>query len=475
MIVPGPVETIHHQVSGGPGIIRRPARWPRFLGAYAVIHGIWLVMYALLGKGFAYAGFAHLYVGEVLLVLAGFALLNARRTVHLFNTPTGILLTCFLAWQTACMLPYLEIYGLDALRDSVIWAYAIFAWVTGALALRLSGFVKIAVARFVTFSKVFLVLGPTAFLASVYLRDWLPHWSDTSVSIPLVKGGEYCVHLAGIFAFVSVRLGRLSQWCLVPILAAAFLGMNVRGGLLAFMAAVGFSLLLRPRLERLALIFGASLLLIVAMAVVDLKIPTPKASREFSLSQLTNSVISMVSTTENTTLENTKKWRLMWWRKIWDYTVEGPYFWTGKGYGINLADSDGFQAGSKQEPLRSPHSSHLTLLARSGVPGFTLWVALQITWAGSMLIAHVRARRRGLETWASLFAWILTYWIAFMISAAFDVFLEGPMAGIPFWSLFGLGWGAQILFRSVLERFRISQVAVPAQRPRFRSMSPRSA
>ena len=26
-----------------------------------------------------------------------------------------------------------------------------------------------------------------------------------------------------------------------------------------------------------------------------------------------------------------------------DYTVFGDYFWTGKGFGINLADDDGFQ------------------------------------------------------------------------------------------------------------------------------------
>ena len=474
MIASGPAETIHRQVSGTPGVILRSARWPRFLGVYAVIHGVWLVMYALLGKGFAYAGFPPLYVGEMLLVLAAFALLNARRTVRLFNTPTGILLTCFIAWQTACMLPYLEIYGLDALRDSVVWAYALFAWTVAAMVLRLSRFLDKVIFQFAKFAKIFLFVGPLAFLASVYLRNWLPHWPGTTVSYRRPKGAIFCPP-RGIPAFVAAGLGGLSQWWLVLILADAFLSMSVRGGLLAFMAASAFALLLRPRLERLGLIFGAGLLLIVAMAVVDLKIPTPKASREFSLSQLSNSVISMVSDTENSTLENTKKWRLMWWSKIWDYTVDGPYFWMGKGYGINLADSDAFQVGTREEPLRSPHSSHVTFLARSGVPGFILWVALQATWAGSMLISHVRARRRGLETWAGLFAWLLAYWIAFMVSAAFDVFFEGPMAGIPFWSLFGLGWGAQILFRSVLERFRTSRVASAVQRPQFHVPSPRSA
>jgi hypothetical protein len=31
------------------------------------------------------------------------------------------------------------------------------------------------------------------------------------------------------------------------------------------------------------------------------------------------------------------------------------------------------------------------------------------------------------------------YWAAFLINATFDVFLEGPMGGIWFWSVFGTG------------------------------------
>src|SRR5207253_7812839 len=132
-------------------------------------------------------------------------------------------------------------------------------------------------------------------------------------------------------------------------------------------------------------------------------------------------------------------------------------------YGVNLADDDGFQVGSREEPLRSPHSSHITFLARSGVPGFLLWAALQVVWAGSMLAAHLRARRGGMKAWSSLFAWILSYWTAFMVSAAFDVFFEGPMAGIPFWSLFGLGWGAEVLFRSAVRHQSLSPVAIVAR------------
>lgn len=52
----------------------------------------------------------------------------------------------------------------------------------------------------------------------------------------------------------------------------------------------------------------------------------------------------------------------------------------------------------------------------------------------------------------SFFSWLIAYWLAFMVSASFDVFLEGPMAGIPFWSLFGMGWGAHVIFRTHLKQ-----------------------
>ncbi|MEI9814155.1 MAG: hypothetical protein WDO18_16585 [Acidobacteriota bacterium] len=112
-----------------------------------------------------------------------------------------------------------------------------------------------------------------------------------------------------------------------------------------------------------------------------------------------------------------------------------------------MADSDGFQVGSKDEPLRSPHNSHLTFLARSGVPGFIFWVLIQGTWFCMMLRGVFASFPDGFALWPGLFAWLSAYWIAFTVSASFDVFLEGPMAAIPFWSLFGLGWGSYILFK----------------------------
>ncbi len=425
--------------------------WPRLLSAYAITHGAWLVLYALLGKGFAYAGFAPFYVGELLLLLALLAVLGSGRLVALIRTPLGVIMLTFLLWQLACLLPYISTYGIDSLRDSAIWGYAVFAWVAAALVLRLPGFLRAVLSAFRRFLPFFLVLAPIAWLATLYLPDWLPKWPGTVVTLPMIKGGEFCVHLAGMLALLLQIARNARPWWIFLILADVILAMRVRGGLLAFIVASALAVLLRPRLDRFLVILGTGVLIVTTMAAFDIRFEAPAVGRELSLEQLDQSLRSVVSDSEMVHLEGTKRWRLMWWGVIWEYTVDGPYFWTGKGYGVNLADSDGFQVGSREEPLRSPHSSHLTFLARSGVPGFCLWISLQLTWAGLMLRSYQRARLLGAVEWEGLFAWLLAYWAAFIVAAAFDVFLEGPMAGIPFWSIFGLGWGGHVLFCSQLQ------------------------
>ena len=81
-------------------------------------------------------------------------------------------------------------------------------------------------------------------------------------------------------------------------------------------------------------------------------------------------------------LEGTRAWRLQWWQDIIDYTVHGRYFWTGKGFGINLADDDDYQGTVNGLPNRSPHNIQMTVLARAGVPGLVRLEPLAV---------HVRA------------------------------------------------------------------------------------
>jgi len=162
------------------------------------------------------------------------------------------------------------------------------------------------------------------------------------------------------------------------------------------------------------------------------------SGRPPTVEQLIENIRSLFTDVPDPGLEGTKNFRLAWWGTIVDYTVFGEHFWTGKGFGVNLADDDGFQS-TADGSLRAPHNSHLTVLARMGVPGFLLWVALQAAFAVGLLRALYASRLRGSTVLAGTAAWLLAYWVAMMIATSFDPYLEGPQGGIWYWVVIGAG------------------------------------
>ena len=125
----------------------------------------------------------------------------------------------------------------------------------------------------------------------------------------------------------------------------------------------------------------------------------------------------------------------------------GEPSWTGKGFGINLADDDGYQGTAWEGQLRSPHNGHLTMLARGGVPGLALWLLVHGVWAAEVINRYFQAKAAGQRRWQGLFLFLFLYWGAFMANASFDVFIEGPMGGIWLWTIYGVGLAAVWAYR----------------------------
>ncbi|MFN2382939.1 MAG: O-antigen ligase family protein [Gemmatimonadota bacterium] len=418
-------------------------RLPRLFLKAAVVM---LYGYAALGRGFAYMGVKPLYVGEVVLGLGLFAMLIGGGLGRVLRSPLAWLLLAFIGWGALNTIPYVGAYGVDALRDAVLWAYAGFALVLAAGLLR-TGWWDGAPALYARGLPWLLAWLPLAFLISEVWADELPKWPGTSVLIPDMKPGDVSVHLAGAAAFLVLGLyaglrpgvrSRLewlwwSLWLVGFLLAAS----QNRGGMLAVMVALAIVFVLRPSGRWMKIVFVAVVLATVAVAV-DFEVDIGRR-RAVSPRQLASNVLSLIGQESgDRMLSGTREWRQQWWRDIIDYTVHGDYFWRGKGYGVNLADADGYQV-EEDDSLRSPHNGHLTILARSGVPGFALWLLLQGTFGVSLLAAWWRARARGDNWWARVDLWILAYWVAFLVNASFDVYLEGPQGGIWFWCLFGFG------------------------------------
>ena len=96
-----------------------------------------------------------------------------------------------------------------------------------------------------------------------------------------------------------------------------------------------------------------------------------------------------------------------------------------------------------------------------GVPGLALWVAVQVTWVLAILNAYYKSRRKRDARWSGLFLFLGAFWLAFLINASFDVYLEGPMGGIWFWTVYGTGVGASGSLNAT-RKFCMTATAAPS-------------
>ncbi|MBN8639762.1 MAG: efflux RND transporter permease subunit, partial [Anaerolineae bacterium] len=372
------------------------------------------------------------------------ALLNVAKVLVEGIILVIVVLFVFLAWQVVCTIPYVSRYQFDTLRDAMLYGYALFALIIMLMT------PKRDVQRlFDLFGKLIPFILPWYPILFVLARTGaVPiQFPGAPNGIFYTKGSDIGVHLAGVGAYMLLQLDRrknLPPWLswfnwLMWSADVVLLGAMGRGIMVAVGACMGIVVLFRPfrsRWDR-PLILG---LLVISLLLVTGLYSTLKVdlglAREVSVEQLVENVTSIFGEGNNSAggLEGTKQWRLRWWTEIINYTFNGQYFWRGKGYGINLADSDGFQV-QEDNSLRSPHNGHLTFLARSGVPGFVLWVIFQAL----IVLRLLRyALQGGVNSERSRYAlWILAYLVAFGIEAAVDVFLEGPMGGIWFWAIIG--------------------------------------
>ncbi len=437
-----------------------------FLTAVSII----LLGYAFLGRGFAYLGIPPVYIGELILGLGIIMLMTYRGFTRIWRLPLSISLTLYIVWGAVRTVPYVTTYGLDSLRDGVVWAYSLYALAVGCALVWTRSEQRVA-QWYGRWLPLLLVWAPVAAVIYRLFLNALPRWPwGPGGGVPVLgfKGGDVAVHLSGAMAFLVLGLrhrrgahGHVGEWVCwlawcVAFMLVAFTGraafLTVAAAGLAVAALRPVSRWVRP------VALGTAIVLLGILSGFELDLGT---ARKVSVEQLAINLASLVSNTGESSVEGSKQWRLAWWQTIVGYTVFGPYFWTGKGFGINLADDDGFQVYADHS-LRSPHNSHLTILARAGVPGFVLWLVLQLNFAVRLLVAYRMTQEARKDELARHLLWIFVYWIAFMINATFDVFLEGPQGGIWFWCLFG--YGMALLYRSRYENRGASAQPLPAVR-----------
>lgn len=427
---------------------------------YCLLLAAVLCGYLFVGKGFAYQGIQPLLVGEVTLLLGAFAYLQSGLFFRSLETAASWFLVLLMSWVVIRTVPYLDVYGMDAPRDAVTVGYGAFAFIVIALLLenrnRLNGFL----ASYSKVAVIFVLASPFIFAFTRFFAESIPTFAAPSgepISYWSFRPGQIGVHLAGagLFAFLGLQQVGL-YWICAFVPAALMVSATSRGAMLAIVLPIIIAGILGGRIGKLAKIAtigfaGLMVALAVEVAFVQHRDIDTLSShdRPVSIQQAIAGVVSIFESS-GAQLSQTKEWRLKWWEIIQDHTLYGPYFWTGKGFGINLADADGFQQPNEAgaPPLRDPHSVHLTLLARAGVPGFALWLAVMASWTWLLIGTSFRARANGEGTWADVLLFIYGYGMAVIVESSFDIGMAGPMMGIPFWCIYGLGIAAVMIYRT---------------------------
>jgi hypothetical protein len=414
-----------------------PVSTPRLVRVFLGFFCFVLAGYATLGKEFAYLGFPPLYMGEIALALGAATALMAGNLISAILNLPGLALALLMLWTAHRTIPYWNQYGLDAPRDAMMVFYGLFAYVIAALVLQRPATLLLLIERYKRFISYAVFLSPII-LALGLLRGIGP------------KAADVACHLAAIFAFALIGFIRLRPLAFIVILLVElFAFTQTREAMVAFVVGCSLATMFSsdgraPR--RIAACIGVCAMVLAVLFVLNVQFASEDLRRPVSVRQYVENATSIF--TGSGSDDDTREWRLNWWSDITNYTLHGPYFWTGKGFGPNLADLDGYQtSGPDEAPLRSPHSAHMTILARGGVPELVLWISALGSWLVAVVRQLMEARRLRDNWWAGVLAFLLTYWTIFVVASSFDVVLEGPVMGIWFWTIHGIGLASLILYR----------------------------
>ncbi|MEJ0024627.1 MAG: O-antigen ligase family protein [Rhizomicrobium sp.] len=401
-----------------------------------------LTGYAVAGKGFAYVGIKPLFIGDVTMVIGIIVFLRTANLLDLLRDRLLLFIALYMAWGAWRTIPGLH-FGMDALRDSVIWAYGSFAFIVANALASHEREPRRLIDYFQRLAYIAIWAFPVVFVCTQFLLPVLPQWPGTDVPIIFALFDQEMVHFVGLSVFLMGGVISLSPAYVVAIVMfAVACAAELRAAAVGAMAALSLTAVLAPvrrHIMKAVLLLAA---IIALLWITDAKV-TLINRREISVDAFVAQVTSIsegfhfdlrhISREDRNSGSIT--WRLIFWAflvdKVW---TDAPV--NGLGFGETLALKG---LPFKVEEDRSPHNGTVTILARMGFVGLALWIAMLGVWFHGIISAQLRAVRERRYIWASIFMALAAYVLASLACASLGVFLEGPMGGIWFWCLIGMG------------------------------------
>jgi O-Antigen ligase len=403
-----------------------------------------VLLYATFGKGFAYAGWPPVFVGEVLLAVV---IVGALRQGFVFPRTPLAAATAVIAAVTLVQVAIERTHVVVPLQETVRGAapvyYAAFAFSTYSL-LRAYERAAGATAVVATLERAmmrvvpFMLVALAAIASLAFLDPTLPTWPGSGAQLFARKGADLAVGLVITLPFVMARrrVARplLPAWALPAVWwAAVIVASRSRGALLAIIVG---TLVARPNIVRwlrVGLVIAAIVLFLYVSGVT-----ITMQRREVSYDALTDAAASVVGGKPDDEIGGgyvgTAQWRTRWWGDIWDDVNAQDMYLAGHGWGDNLAVRYGVvPASAADDPkvLRLPHNIFFSLAAHAGVVLAVAFIAVPVltvarTFRDGPASLSVQAARGTLA--------------AALTAAMFDVHIESPQGGIMLWTLTGFLW-----------------------------------
>jgi O-antigen/teichoic acid export membrane protein len=417
--------------------------------------GLLLGGYLFFSKSFAYVHVpgTPVFVGEIVLAIGIFEVLRLPSPWRhiLRRAPVLKVVLAFLAICCVRLLSDYPAYGLDAVRDSAIGYYALFALLAAAAVVceptflpRLLGWYRRVLPAFLVWAPIAILLSDVDALAGIVVPG-------TDTPINSFKVGDFGVQIAMAVTFLWLdgaqtrsrqtnNPTRPTTLSLVGLVGLFVCLTQSRGGFLGGAATLLVAAAYLPpgRRQRLALpLLGGLAVITLLISLLNVRIPI--SEREVSLQQVTSNILSIVHRENSQQLSGTVEWREQLWQRLRADMLASGAWRTGLGFGPVLGERYGVSDPNDPLPLRNVHNSHLTVFARTGVVGLGVWALLWLVWC-LHLHRWIRRRPGGVrDPDGAIAGWVLAGAIGLLVNAYFDPSLEGPQACIWLYVLLGIG------------------------------------
>jgi len=424
----------------------------RLLVVYGRLLGPLLGGYMLLDRAFAYI---HLpgtpaYVGELVLVVGSCGVLAATGYLRIpvRDEPVLALLAAFFLWALIRLPPGMRSYGIiNAVRDFALCYYCFFAFFTVAALARAPDLLDRWLAQLARFVPWLLIWLPFSLIFGVKLYGHLSLPLSGDSLMDHKPGNAAIAALAALgfmWLFPETRTARSrALWSIVALVVMALSATQNRGGLLGATAGAVVGLALVSSRDRLRLIVRGLAVIVIGLGLavqLSLKIPTATPDgRPYSASQLITNVLS-IGGAAGGNASGTAGARDLLWTLVYQRQVADGKLIDGFGFGVNLPLLvNDTQVTGGTNPLRSPHNSHDDVLARLGLIGISLWIALWLGWYWRMVTGCWRLAQRGMHARRQVGVLCAMVTTAILVSSFFDPQLEGAQIAALLWTTFGIG------------------------------------